>query len=99
MRPPAGNGSRHSGQPGHGDGMNFALRIYRQLAEAFPHEFKLVYGPELEQLGEDVVEDVARRHGIAGLIRLVADIALRLLAEYLSEIRRDLRYAVRALIK
>src|SRR5208283_3663802 len=30
---------------------------------------------------------------------LVADIALRLLAEYLSEIRRDLRYAVRALIK
>ena len=79
--------------------MNFALRIYRQLAEAFPHEFKLVYGPELEQLGEDVVEDVARRHGIAGLIRLVADIALRLLAEYLSEIRRDLRYAVRALIK
>ena len=79
--------------------MNFALRIYRRLAEAFPHEFKLVYGPDLGQLGEDVVADVARRHGIAGLIRLVADIALCLAAEYLSEMRRDLRYAVRALIK
>ena len=54
---------------------------------------------DLGQLGEDVIEDVARRHGIAGLIRLVADIALRLMVEYLSEIRRDLRYAVRALIK
>jgi hypothetical protein len=30
-----------------GDGMNFALRIYRRLAEAFPHEFKLVYGTEM----------------------------------------------------
>jgi len=79
--------------------MNFALRLYRRLAEGFPHEFKLVYGPDLGQLGEDVVEDVARRHGVAGLIRLVADIAIRLLMEYLSEIRRDLRYAVRALIK
>jgi macrolide transport system ATP-binding/permease protein len=79
--------------------MNFALRIYRRLAEAFPHEFKLVYGTDVVQLGEDVVQEIARRHGAAGLIRLVADIALRVLLEYLSEMRRDLRYAVRALIK
>jgi putative ABC transport system permease protein len=79
--------------------MNFALRIYRRLAEAFPHEFKLVYGTEVVQLGEDVVEEIAKEHGLAGLIRLVADIAIRVPAEYLSEMRRDLRYAVRALIK
>src|SRR5258708_6764771 len=79
--------------------MNFALRIYRRLAGAFPHEFKMVYGTEMLQLGEDVVEEIAKRHGLAGLIRLVVDIAIRIPVEYLSEMRRDLRYAVRALIK
>jgi predicted permease len=79
--------------------MKFALRIYRRLAEAFPHEFKLVYGTDVMQLGEDVVAELARQHGVAGLIRLVADIAIRVPVEYLSEMRRDLRYAARALIK
>src|ERR1700682_5193564 len=79
--------------------MNFAWRIYRRLAQAFPHEFKLAYGTEVMQLGEDVVKDIAKRHGAAGLIRLVADIAIRVPLEYLSEMRRDLRYAMRALIK
>jgi len=79
--------------------MKLALRIYRWLAEAFPHEFKLVYGPELTQLGEDVVEEIARQHGVIGLIRLIADIAIRVPVEYLSEMRRDLRYAIRALLK
>src|SRR5271156_2642610 len=79
--------------------MNFALRIYRRLAEAFPHEFKLVYGPDVMQLGEDVVEEIARREGVRGLIRLVVDIAMRVPMEYLSEMRRDLQYAARALIK
>ena len=79
--------------------MNFALRIYRRLAEAFPHEFKLVYEADMLQLGEDVVAEISRRHGVAGLIRLIADIAIRVPVEYLSETRRDLRYAMRALIK
>ena len=79
--------------------MNFALRIYRRLAEAFPHEFKLVYGTEVAQLGEDTVQQIARDNGTAGLLRLIADIAIRMPVEYLSEMRRDLRYAVRALIK
>ena len=35
----------------------------------------------------------------AGLIRLIADIAIRVPLEYLSEMRRDMRYAMRALIK
>ena len=79
--------------------MNLALRIYLRLAEAFPHEFKLVYGTDVMQLGEDVVEEIAKQHGTTGLIRLIADIAIRVPLEYLSEMRRDLRYAVRALTK
>ncbi len=79
--------------------MSFAWRIYQRLARAYPHEFKLAYGQEVMQLGEDVVQDIARRDGTAGLIRLIADIAIRMPLEYLSEMRRDMRYAARALIK
>ena len=79
--------------------MNLAWRIYRRLAQAFPHEFKLAYGTEVTQLGKDVVEDIAKRLGTAGLIRLIADIAIRVPLEYLSEMRGDMRYAWRALIK
>ncbi|HYL63432.1 MAG TPA: ABC transporter permease [Candidatus Methylomirabilis sp.] len=79
--------------------MKLAWRIYRRLAQAFPHEFKLAYGADVMQLGEDVIEEVARRQGVAGLIRLLADIAMRVPLEYVSEIRGDLRYAARGLIK
>jgi macrolide transport system ATP-binding/permease protein len=79
--------------------MNFAWRIYQRLARAFPHEFKLAYGREVMQLGEDVVQDIARREGFAGLLRLIGDIAIRVPLEYLTEMRRDMRYAARALIK
>ena len=41
--------------------MNFAWRVYRRLAQAFPHEFKLAYGADVMQLGEDMVEEIARR--------------------------------------
>jgi macrolide transport system ATP-binding/permease protein len=79
--------------------MNLAWRIYRRLAQAFPHEFKLAYGTEVMQLGEDVIEQIARRHGAVGLIRLIADIAMRVPIEYLSEMRGDMGYAWRALKK
>ena len=79
--------------------MNFAWRIYRRLARAFPHEFKLAYGKEVMQLGEDVIKEIAKRHGTTGLIQLIADIAVRVPIEYLSEVRRDMRYALRTLIK
>jgi macrolide transport system ATP-binding/permease protein len=78
---------------------NLALRIYRRLAEAFPHEFKLAYGADVVQTGEDSVEEIARRHGALGLLRLVADIAIRVPIEYAGEMRRDLRYALRSLLK
>src|SRR5271168_4975776 len=104
MRAPSGIGSHHSSDAIDGggmtsEGMNFAWRIYRRLARAFPHEFKLAYGADVMQLGEDVVEDIAKRHGIAGLIRLIADIAIRVPLEYLNEMRGDMRYGLRALRK
>src|SRR5580658_9965257 len=104
MRAAAGIGSHHSSEASAGDGMsgdgkNLALRIYRRLAQSFPHEFKLAYGPEMMQLGEDAVEDIAKRNGVAGLIRLIVDIAIRVPIEYLSEMRRDMGYAIRALLK
>jgi predicted permease len=79
--------------------MNLAWPIYRRLAEAFPHEFKLAYGDEMLQTGEDAIGEVAKRHGLFGLVRLIADLALRLPIEYLNEMRQDLPYAVRTLLK
>src|SRR5580704_7280389 len=99
MRSSPGTGSHHTPEANHGAGMNFAWRIYRRLAEAFPHEFKLAYGREVLQLGEDSIKEMARRHGTAGLIRLIADIAIRVPLEYLGEMRGDMRYALRALLK
>lgn len=78
---------------------SLAMRIYRRLAFAFPHEFQLVYGEDVIQLGEDAIDDVWAQHGYLGLFRLLADIAVRLPIEYLSEMRRDLAYALRTLGK
>ena len=73
--------------------------LYRRLARAFPHEFQIVYGTDVIQLGEDVVEEIWKQHGFPGLLRLIGDIAVRVPVEYLSEMRRDLIYAARMLIK
>jgi len=70
-----------------------ALRIYRRLAFSFPHEFQMVYGADVLQLGEDVIPEIWQQHGIPGLLRLLFDIAWRLPIEYLAEMRRDLHYA------
>ena len=79
--------------------MRFVIRLYRALARAFPHEFKIVYGADVIQLEEDIVEHIAKENGTLGLVRLVADLAVRIPIEYLSEIRRDLIYASRSLGK
>jgi len=74
-----------------------AMHLYRRLAYAFPHEFQIVYGADVIQLGEEAIEDIWNQHGFFGLIRLLADIAVRVPAEYLAEMRRDLGYALRTL--
>src|SRR3984957_7107268 len=79
--------------------MNIAWRIYRLLARAFPQEFKMAYGAEVMQLGEDVVrrhcqkawrhwaDTPGRGHCGSGSARIP------------ERKRRDMRYAMRALIK
>ena len=56
---------------------SLAMWMYRRLAFAFPHEFQIVYGADVIQLGEDSLDDIWEQHGFFGLIRLVADIAVR----------------------
>jgi predicted permease len=76
--------------------MRFTLWLYRLLAQALPHEFKVVSGDEVVQLGEDSMKNIARHDGFMGLFRMLADAAIRIPIEYLSEMRRDLAYALRA---
>src|SRR5260370_38989438 len=73
------------------------LRLYRALARAFPYEFLIVYGEELDHMTEEAIEPIWRRHGILGLARLLADLAIRVPAEYLAEFRKDGRYGCRML--
>jgi predicted permease len=79
--------------------LNFYLALYGRLAGAYPHEFRMLYGEDLDRLGEDAIPDVSRRYGLSGLLRLLADIAVQLPAMYLREIRQDVSYALRVLAK
>jgi macrolide transport system ATP-binding/permease protein len=79
--------------------LNICLSLFRYLANAYPHEFRMIYGEDLDRLGEDAVPQVWRQYGLFGLVRLLADIAVRLPVEYLAEIRQDVVYAVRVLAR
>jgi macrolide transport system ATP-binding/permease protein len=79
--------------------VEIGLRVYRMLAGAFPYEFKNVYGDELVQVTEDAIDEIWRRHGVPGLARLLLDIALRVPAEHLAELRQDVRYGLRMLAR
>ena len=59
-------------------------RIYRRVARAFPHDFRLICGDGLERLGEDIAPLVWRDGGVVGLIRLFGDLILHLPLEYFS---------------
>src|ERR1035437_7577304 len=104
MRAPGGNGADGAGEAQSGGllmnpRLNVCLSLYRYLANAYPHEFRMVYGEDLDRLGEDAVPEAWRRYGLFGLLRLLADIAVRLPAEYLGEVRQDVVYAVRMLAR
>jgi hypothetical protein len=59
-------------------------RLYSRLARAFPHDFRMVCGDGLEQLGEDVAPLVWRQQGMLGMVHLFADLAMRLPFEYFA---------------
>ena len=77
--------------------VNVCLALYRLLASAYPHEFRMMYGEDLDRLGEDAAPEVWRRYGLPGLVRLLADIAIRMPGAYFEEFRQDTRYALRML--
>jgi hypothetical protein len=58
--------------------------LYVRMARAFPHDFRAVCGDGLERLGEDVAGRVWQEQGAIGVVRLFADLALRLPLAYLS---------------
>lgn len=66
------------------DGVARYSRLYRRIARAFPHRFRVVCGDGLEQLGADIVPLVWQQEGALGLIRCFADLALRLPLEYIA---------------
>jgi predicted permease len=75
--------------------LGVCLVLYRRLASAYPHEFRMLYGEDMDRLGEDAIPEVWRLYGVPGMLRLLADIAAR----YLLEIRKDIIYALRMLAK
>jgi predicted permease len=85
--------------PGSNRPVAISLRLYRALASAFPYEFKNAYGTELVQVTEDAIEPIWRHYGLLGLVRLLADIALRVPAEHLAELWQDIRYGLRMLAR
>lgn len=64
--------------------MNRCGWMYRRLARTFPHEFRVICGDGLEQLGEDIAPLIWREQGVLGLMRLFGDLALHLPLAYLS---------------
>lgn len=74
-----------------------SLQLYRSVANAFPQEFKNTYGIELLHVTESAIDTIWRRYGLWGLARLLLDLAIRVPAEYVAELRRDLPYALRTL--
>ena len=75
------------------------MRIGRAIAAAMPQEFRNAHGEEILQVTEDAIEPVWRREGLSGMVRMLFDLAIRVPAEYLAEFRKDIRYAMRMLVR
>jgi hypothetical protein len=55
--------------------MNLSWTIYRQLARAFPHEFKMAFGEDMLLAGEESMRRLTQRRSIAGFFRILFDAA------------------------
>ncbi len=79
--------------------LSLCLALYCRVAHAYPQEFRMLYGEDLERLGEDAAPEAWRRYGLRGLMSVLFDIAMQLPGAYLNEIRQDVRYALRVLAR
>lgn len=77
--------------------VKIGLRIYRQLARAFPREFRNVYGDEVLETTQEAIEPIWQSYGAVGLLRLLGDVALRVVVEHLVLLWEDARYGLRIL--
>ncbi|HEY3839047.1 MAG TPA: ABC transporter permease [Bryobacteraceae bacterium] len=77
--------------------LTIGLRLYRALARAFPSEFKEEYGQEMDEVTQAAIEPIWRRDGVFGLIRLLADVAVRVTVEHCAQVSQDIRYGLRTL--
>jgi predicted permease len=73
----------------------FAPQLFRMLSRALPEDFRNAYGADLLTTGGDAMES----SGAPGLLRILLDLAIRVPAEHVSELRRDIRYGLRVLAR
>ncbi len=68
--------------------------MYRRIARAYPHDFRVTCGDGLERLGEDMVPLVFREQGGLGVLRLLLDAAFRLPVEHFATLIGTLKEIV-----
>jgi putative ABC transport system permease protein len=81
--------------------MKLRTRIFRFLLRAYPKDFRLDYGKQLEQVFRRDYEDEARQRGVAGTARLwwetTVDIFRTAPREHLQDLAPEIRYAGRTI--
>jgi predicted permease len=78
------------------------LRLYRRLTRALPEEFQRRHGPELVQTTEDLVRYTAGRRPRSlptVAARVFADLFWRIPVEHAADVRQDIRYSARMLMR
>jgi hypothetical protein len=78
-----------------------SLRIYSLIARLFPEEFRALQSRPLIETSEDLIQDVARRNGMLGLIpvmfRILIDLIVRVVREHFRDLWQDTRHSLRIL--
>jgi predicted permease len=72
------------------------LKVYGALTRRFPADFRSAHGDDLVLAAADLVR-ANQRPGAVFLLRLLADLAARIVAEHVSDLAQDARYGARAL--
>ena len=78
-----------------------SIRFYSLVARLFPEEFRALHSRPLLESSEDLIHDVAARHGMLGLIpmmfRILIDLIVRVVSEHFRDLWQDTRHSLRVL--